>query len=240
MLKKTLFNLIVISLFSLNLFGEESLNSSNDKEKSKIEKKIHKPPVLTTAAIIEIYEKGNFLGIVLIDRGNAPFGKALPGGKVEIGETVEEAIRREMLEEVNLELVDLKQFHVYSDPKRDFRHHSIEVTYLAKAFKKPQAGDDAAKAYIYKLDELPFSKMAFDHSLILQDYLNYRKGSFSDCILNEKEQKSFEIVKKENRVFHANSKTCLAFEYPTKDLDINVALVEVNGRYPEKGFLTAR
>ncbi len=50
---------------------------------------VHKPPILTTTAIIEIYETGQFKGIVLIERGKAPFGKAIPGGKVEYGETVE-------------------------------------------------------------------------------------------------------------------------------------------------------
>lgn len=52
----------------------------------------------------------------MIERGKAPWGKAIPGGKVEYGETVENAVRREMMEEVNLDLNDLRQFHVYSDP----------------------------------------------------------------------------------------------------------------------------
>ena len=94
----------------------------------------HKPPILTTTAIIEIYEDEEFKGIVLIERGKAPWGKAIPGGKVEYGETVENAVRREMLEEVNLSLDDLRQFHVYSDPTRDFRHHSVEVAHTAKAY----------------------------------------------------------------------------------------------------------
>lgn len=53
----------------------------------------HKSPTLVATAIIEMYEKELFKGIVLIERGKAPFGKAMPGGKVEYGETVEHAVR---------------------------------------------------------------------------------------------------------------------------------------------------
>lgn len=138
---------------------------------------IHRPPILTTAAIIEVYDQGYFKGIVLIERGKAPFGKALPGGKVEYGETVENAIRREMMEEVNLELHDLRQFHVYSEPTRDFRHHSVEVTHLAKAFCLPNAGDDAAAAFVIKIEDIPWDQLAFDHAQILQDYLEWKNGN---------------------------------------------------------------
>lgn len=140
-------------------------------------KPAHKPPILTTTAIIEIYEEGLFKGIVLIERGKAPFGKAIPGGKVEYGETVENAIRREMMEEVNLELNDLRQFHVYSDPKRDFRHHSVEVAHVAKAYRPPTAGDDAAKAFVVKLDNIPWTELAFDHAIVLKDYIDWRNGN---------------------------------------------------------------
>ncbi len=121
--------------------------------------------------------------IVLIERGKAPFGKAIPGGKVEYGETVENAVRREMMEEVNLNLNDLKQFHVYSDPTRDFRHHSVEVTHIAKAYQNPQAGDDAAKAFIIKLEDIPWNELAFDHAQILKDYMEWRNGNHSLSIL---------------------------------------------------------
>lgn len=138
---------------------------------------VHKPPILTTTAIIEVFEQGEFKGIVLIERGKEPWGKAIPGGKVEYGETVEDAVRREMMEEVNLDLQDLRQFHVYSDPTRDFRHHSVEVTHLAKAFKSPQAGDDAAQAWVVKIEDIPWDDLAFDHAVILKDYLSYRFGN---------------------------------------------------------------
>lgn len=139
----------------------------------------HTPPTLTTTAIIETYQNDEFVGIILIERGKAPFGKALPGGKVEIGETVEEAVRREMDEEVSLALHDVRQFRVYSDPKRDLRHHSIEVTHLAKAYGVPQAGDDAKEAFVVPLGEIPWGELAFDHATILRDYLRYREGDTS-------------------------------------------------------------
>jgi 8-oxo-dGTP diphosphatase len=139
--------------------------------------KSHKPPILTTTAIIDIYEAEEFKGIVLIERGKAPFGKAIPGGKVEYGETVENAVRREMMEEVNLELNDLRQFHVYSEPSRDFRHHSVEVTHTAKAYSAPKAGDDAAEAFVVKLEDIPWKELAFDHAKILKDYIQWRKGN---------------------------------------------------------------
>lgn len=81
-----------------------------------------------------------------------------------------------MLEEVSLDLIDLQQFHVYSDPTRDFRHHSVEVTHLAKAFTEPTAGDDAAKAFIVQIEDIPWKELAFDHAQILHDYLDYKNG----------------------------------------------------------------
>ena len=139
----------------------------------------HRPPILTTTAIIEVYEQGHFKGIVLIERGKAPFGKAIPGGKVEYGETVENAVRREMMEEVNLQLTDLRQFHVYSDPTRDFRHHSVEVAHTAKAYQSPTAGDDAAKAFVVSLSDIPWNELAFDHAQVLRDYMEWRNGNES-------------------------------------------------------------
>lgn len=144
----------------------------------------HKSPILTTTAIIEIYDQDVFKGIVLIERGKAPFGKAIPGGKVEYGETVEHAVRREMMEEVNLELHHLKQFHVYSEPTRDFRHHSVEVAHLASSNNAPTAGDDAAKAIVVPLDEIPWGELAFDHAQILKDYIDFKNGNTQKVMIN--------------------------------------------------------
>ena len=65
--------------------------------------------------------------IVLIRRKHEPFkdSYALPGGFVEVGETVEDACRREVKEETNLELYDMRLVGVYSDPGRDPRGHGI-------------------------------------------------------------------------------------------------------------------
>ncbi|MBN8827937.1 MAG: NUDIX hydrolase [Sphingobacteriia bacterium] len=131
----------------------------------------NKKIVLTTAAIIEVCKNKQPKGIVLIERGKEPWGYALPGGKVEYGETVEHAIRREMKEEVNLELYNLKLIGVHSEPSRDPRHHSVEVTYQATAFNNPTAGDDAAKAFIVTHDQIPWGKFAFDHEMIVKNYL---------------------------------------------------------------------
>lgn len=154
-----------------------AVSSSQGFADEQTAKTPHKPPILTTTAIIEVYEGDEFKGIVLIERGKAPFGKAIPGGKVEYGETVESAVRREMMEEVNLPLEDLRQFHVYSDPARDFRHHSVEVAHTAKASSRPTAGDDAAKAFVVQLDDIPWTELAFDHAQVLKDYIDWRNGN---------------------------------------------------------------
>lgn len=133
--------------------------------------KLQKGPFTTVDAIIEIND-----GIVLIQRSNPPFGFALPGGFVDYGESLEEAVRREIKEETELDLEDLKQFHTYSEPGRDPRFHTIATVFIAKGRGKPKAGDDAADLKVVKLEEMEKLNFAFDHKKILQDYLKYKKG----------------------------------------------------------------
>ena len=108
--------------------------------------------------------------VLLIKRKNEPFkGEyALPGGFVEIGETVDEACRRELREETGIVAGMLELVGVYSDPQRDPRGHTVSVTYLAHvAAAKPQAGDDAAEAEW--VEDWRSTKLAFDHAQILKD-----------------------------------------------------------------------
>ena len=123
-------------------------------------------PYTTVDAIIELAE-----GIVIIKRSNPPFGWALPGGFVDYGESLEDAVKREAKEETNLDLTEIKQFHTYSDPQRDPRFHTIGTVFIAKAKGKPQAGDDAAGLKVIPLSELKGLDFAFDHKQILEDYL---------------------------------------------------------------------
>ncbi|OHE56031.1 MAG: NUDIX hydrolase [Thermodesulfovibrio sp. RBG_19FT_COMBO_42_12] len=112
-------------------------------------------------------------GIVLIKRKNLPEGWALPGGFVDYGESLETAAVREAKEETGLDVELLRQFHTYSDPKRDPRHHTITTVFIAKAEGKAIAGDDAKGLGIFTEDTLP-EQIVFDHKDILKDYFSGR------------------------------------------------------------------
>ena len=120
-------------------------------------------PVPTVDAIIEIGEK-----IVLVQRRNPPLGWALPGGFVDYGETLEDAVRREAFEETGLQIILKGQFHTYSKPDRDPRLHTITTVFLASAEGCPIGGDDALQAAFFGPEDLP--ALVFDHRDILDDY----------------------------------------------------------------------
>jgi len=100
----------------------------------------------------------------------------LPGGFVDYGESLEDAVVREAKEETNLDLIGVKQFHTYSDPQRDPRFHTVGTVFIAKAKGNPKAGDDAAGLKVVKLEEIEKLEFAFDHKSILEDYKKYKKG----------------------------------------------------------------
>lgn len=127
-------------------------------------------PPLTVDIIIQTAD-----GIVLIDRGNEPPGWALPGGFVDIGESLENAARREAGEETGLQVTLLRQFQAYSDPTRDPRGPTVSVVFLAMASGTPVGGDDARRAAVFSLGGLP-TPLAFDHGRIINDYIAFCRG----------------------------------------------------------------
>ncbi len=128
---------------------------------------------LTTVDIVIRCRKPN-TGIVLIVRNREPRMWALPGGFCDYGEKLEDAAIREAEEETGLAIQLIEQFHTYSDPRRDLRHHSITTVFIAEAEDKPKAGDDAEEARVFREQDIP-EMLAFDHKRILDDYFRYEK-----------------------------------------------------------------
>lgn len=130
-------------------------------------------PLLAADIIIELSNRPG-RPIVLIERKNPPYGWAIPGGFVDVGETVEQAAVREAREETALSVRLVTLLGVYSDPNRDSRGHTASVVYLASAQGEPEARDDAAALAVFSPENLP-PNLAFDHARILFDYLEFRR-----------------------------------------------------------------
>jgi 8-oxo-dGTP diphosphatase len=130
------------------------------------------PPVAVDA-IIELLDRPG-RPIVLIERCNPPLGWALPGGFVDMGETVEQATLREAREETGLDIKLGPLLGVYSDPGRDPRGHTIGIVFTATARGEPVAGDDARSFALVDPKHPP--ELAFDHARILTDYIKRFRG----------------------------------------------------------------
>ena len=130
-------------------------------------------PLIAADIIIELID---FPGrpIVLIERAFPPYGWAIPGGFVDVGEMVEQSAMREAKEEVCLNVRLINLLGIYSDPARDTRGHTVTAVYVAEATGTPKAADDAKNCDLFSLNELP-ELLAFDHAQVLADYKRYRE-----------------------------------------------------------------
>ena len=128
-------------------------------------------PAVTVDIAIFVPLDGNFK-VLLIQRAADPFKGfyALPGGFVDIQETLDEAARRELMEETGLETSHLTQVHTFSAPDRDPRGRVISTCFAMvlpdSSQIKLRAGSDAVDAAWFNLDKLP--PLAFDHTAVVQ------------------------------------------------------------------------
>ncbi|WP_305907205.1 NUDIX hydrolase [Methylomarinum sp. Ch1-1] len=131
-------------------------------------------PLLAADTLIELPDQPG-RPLVLIERANPPYGWALPGGFVDLGETMEQAAVREAKEETGLSVELSALLGLYSNPARDPRNHTVTAVYVAQAHGQPVAADDAKHCAIFTLDDLP-NELAFDHALVLADYRRFRES----------------------------------------------------------------
>jgi 8-oxo-dGTP diphosphatase len=129
-------------------------------------------PAIAVDTIIEMTDRPG-RPIVLIERKNPPHGWAIPGGFVDVGETLEVAAMREAKEETSLEVTLKCLLGIYSDPARDPRGHAVTPVYIAEASGEPCAADDAANLEL--VDPYHCPALAFDHDVIISDYIAYRE-----------------------------------------------------------------
>ena len=126
-------------------------------------------PKITVDAII-LFDKES---IVLIKRKNPPYKDywAIPGGFVELGETIENAVMREAKEETSLDIRPIKILNIYSDPNRDPRGHIITVAYICEKIGGTlKANSDAKDIKIFNKNRIKNIQLAFDHAKILTDF----------------------------------------------------------------------
>ena len=126
-------------------------------------------PPITADVIIEIND-----GIVLIERRNPPPGWAIPGGFVDMGESLEQAALREAREETGLSVTLRALLGIYSDPLRDPRGPTVTAVYVGTASGEPKAGDDAGALRVVQPGDRSI-ELAFDHRQILDDYIEFRR-----------------------------------------------------------------
>ena len=135
--------------------------------------KYPRPAITVDAAIFRKSEDA--WRILLIKRKHPPYERiwALPGGFVNMDETLETAAARELQEETGIEVDTLQQLKAYSAINRDPRYRTISIVFtgILNKFISPVAADDAAKAGWFRIEQIP--SLAFDHTEIVHDAMNW-------------------------------------------------------------------
>ncbi len=133
------------------------------------------PRPAVTADIVLIDKSSQNIFVLLIQRKNPPYQNqwALPGGFMDMNETLIETAARELFEETGVENIDLKQFKTYDAVNRDPRHRTISTVFIGYGNKNCfiNSGDDALNAKWFDINQIP--PLAFDHYHILQDVLHF-------------------------------------------------------------------
>ncbi|MBA5791821.1 NUDIX hydrolase [Flavobacterium sp. xlx-214] len=129
------------------------------------------PTIFVTVDITLFRKVENAYEILLIQRLNKPFQDywALPGGFVDQGEDLETAAKRELFEETDIHLYQVKQIKAYGNPTRDPRSHTLSVAFFGEIdnLAQAKAKDDAKNVQWFSIDGLPI--LAFDHAEIIRD-----------------------------------------------------------------------
>ncbi len=128
-------------------------------------------PLVAADTIIELIDRPG-RPFVLIERAFEPLGWAIPGGFVDLGETMEAAATREAAEETGLSVRLTALLGLYSDPSRDLRNHTVTAVYVAEAEGLPIAADDAKECGVFTFETMP-KILAFDHNKVLADYHDF-------------------------------------------------------------------
>ena len=129
------------------------------------------PKIFVTVDVVLFRKMNSSYEILLIQRLNDPFKDfwALPGGFVDENEDLETAAKRELFEETDIQLFQVKQIKAYGNPNRDPRHHTISVAFIGEidSLAEAKAKDDAKAVKWFSIEELP--ALAFDHAEIIRD-----------------------------------------------------------------------
>lgn len=129
------------------------------------------PKIFVTVDVVLFRKMNSSYEILLIQRLNDPFKDywALPGGFVDENEELETAAKRELFEETDIQLFQVKQIKAYGNPNRDPRHHTISVAFMGEidSLAEAKAKDDAKTVKWFPIEELP--ALAFDHAEIIRD-----------------------------------------------------------------------